>query len=161
MTLSDFATFSTAISGLAVTASLIYLALQTQQSAKHTRALILQGRVERVVGQHLAIANSDLVSSWIAENGDAPTPEKVRRRQFWLQSMAYDLSWEDTYSQFEAGLLGKEQFADFRAHIAQIVRAPALRSYFLNRPVPIAGPTAFHRFINSLLSESAVSLSDG
>jgi hypothetical protein len=74
--------------------------------------------------------------------------------------MAYDLSWEDTYSQFEAGLLGKEQFADFRAHIAQIVSAPGLRSYFLNRPLPIEGPTAFHRFINALLSESAVSPSD-
>ena len=40
MTLSDFATFCTAISGLAVTASLIYLGLQTYQSTKHTRALM-------------------------------------------------------------------------------------------------------------------------
>ena len=45
ITLIWFATFSTAISGLAVTASLIYLALQTHQNAKHTRALIHQGRV--------------------------------------------------------------------------------------------------------------------
>ena len=45
MTLSDFATFSTAISGLAVTASLIYLALQTHQNAKHTKALILEARM--------------------------------------------------------------------------------------------------------------------
>src|SRR5258708_991482 len=58
MTLSDFATFSTAISGLAVTASLIYLALQTHQNSKHSRALIQQGRAAQF---------QDLISQWAAD----------------------------------------------------------------------------------------------
>ncbi len=43
MTLLDFATFSTAISGIAVSVSLIYLIIQTRQNLRHTRALIHQG----------------------------------------------------------------------------------------------------------------------
>ncbi len=40
MTLADAASFSTAVSGFAVTASVIYLAIQTRQASRHTRALI-------------------------------------------------------------------------------------------------------------------------
>ncbi len=140
---------------MAVAGSLIYLGLQTHQAAKHTRALILQGRVERVLNHHLAIADSDLVTAWIIENGDTPTEENIRHRQFWLQGMAYDLSWEDTFAQYEAGLLGAEQFADFRAHIVTFLKAPALHRYFADRPLAARGPTKFHRFIDQLLAETA------
>ena len=156
MTLADLSSLGSLVSALAVAGSLIYLGLQTHQAAKHTRALILQGRVERVVNHHLAMAASDLVSAWIVENGDAPTAENIRRRQFWLQGMAYDLSWEDTFAQYDSGLLSAEQFADFRAHIATFLKAPALHRYFSNRPLPAQGPTKFHRFIKQVLTESAV-----
>ena len=155
MTLADLASLGSLISAVAVAGSLIYLGLQTHQAAKHTRALILQGRVERVVSHHLAIAESDLVSAWLIENGDAPTAENIRHRQFWLQGMAYDLSWEDTFAQHEAGLLGAEQFADFRAHIVTFLKAPALHRYFSDRPLPANGPTKFQRFIEQVLVEAA------
>ena len=155
MTLSDFAAIGSLVSGVAVLVSLIYLGLQVRESAKHTRALILQGRAERIVNHHLAIANSDLVAAWIIENGGTATPEGIRRRQFLLQGMAYDFSWEDTFGQYEAGLLGNEQFADFRAHLAIILRDPGLRNYFSNRPIPTSGPTKFHDFISQLLSEGS------
>ena len=44
MSLSDLAAIATVISGLAVLGSMIYLAQQTRQNSKHTRALIQQGR---------------------------------------------------------------------------------------------------------------------
>jgi hypothetical protein len=43
MTLSDISSIVGVISGLAVLGSLIYLAQQTRQNAKHTRALIQSG----------------------------------------------------------------------------------------------------------------------
>ena len=67
MTLSDLAAIGSLASGVAVLVSLIYLGLQVHQSAKHTRALILQGRAERIVTHHLTIANSDLVAAWIVD----------------------------------------------------------------------------------------------
>ena len=154
MSLSDLASVGSLVSGIAVLISLIYLSLQTRQNSKHTKALILQGRVERVVNHHLAIADQDLVAAWISENGGMATPEEIRRRQFWLQSIAYDVSWEDTFAQHEAGLLGNEQFADFRAHIAVILRHAGLHRFFSERPLPATGPTAFQQFIIKLLAET-------
>ena len=159
MTLSDIASIGSLVSGIAVLISLIYLGQQIRQNSRHTRALILQGRVDRVVSHHVAIASTDLVAAWIAENGSTPTPDEIRRRQFQLQGIAYNVSWEDTFVQHENGLLGEEQFADFRAQIALILRNPALHRYFAARPVPPGGPTRFHKFIGELLSETATARS--
>ena len=161
MSLSDLAALGSFVSGVAVLVSLVYLGLQTRQNSKHTKALILQGRVERIVGHHISIANPDLVSAWIIENGGTATPEEIRHRQFWLQGMAYDFSWEDTFAQHESGLISEEQFADFRAHVAVILKAPALHHYFSERPLPPSGPTAFQRFLNALLSETKVAVRAG
>jgi hypothetical protein len=73
--------------------------------------------------------------------------------------MVYDFSWEDTYSQHRFGLLGEEQFADFRAHIVIILREPALHRYFSQRPVPPDGPTGFQKFMNEVLAEVVPSAS--
>ena len=101
MTLSDFATFSTAISGLAVTASLIYLALQTHQSAKHTKALIHQGRASRIVELAMAATRSDLVEAAIAANGEEPTHEEIRRRNFEAFVVHSSLALKNRFSSIE------------------------------------------------------------
>src|SRR5580765_5709256 len=56
MSLSDLASIGSLVSGLAVLVSLIYLGLQTHQNAKHSRALIQQGRAARVADTALRIA---------------------------------------------------------------------------------------------------------
>jgi hypothetical protein len=157
MSLSDLASVGSFVSGVAVLISLIYLSLQVKQNSKHTRALILQGRAARITDQYLTLASSDLVSAWIVANGAPPTPEAVWRRQFVLQSMATDYSWEDTFCQYETGLLGEEQFGDFRAKLKVLLRDPALRSYFSQRPISKDGPTTFHKFVDELLSETTAS----
>src|ERR1700759_3954704 len=82
MTLSDFASLSTAISGVAVTVSLIYLIIQTRQNIRHTRALIHQGSSARTTAIVLANMEADASSAWLAGNGVTPTPTKIRRAQF-------------------------------------------------------------------------------
>ena len=155
MTLSDLASIGSFVSGIAVLASLIYVSLQVKQNSKHTRALILQGRAARITSQYLTLANAELSSAWIAASGVTPTPEMVRRRQFLLQGMATDYSWEDTFCQHEAGLLGEDQFGDFRAKLAVLLQDPGLRDYFRRRPISKGGPSNFHHFIGGLLSETA------
>ena len=157
MSLSDLASVGSFVSGAAVLISLIYLSVQVKQSSRHTRALIIQGRAARITGQYLTLASSDLVSAWIVANGAAPTPEAVWRRQFALQCMATDYSWEDTFCQYEVGLLGEDQFGDFRAKLKMLLRDPGLRSYFSQRSISKDGPTTFHRFVDELLSETAAS----
>jgi hypothetical protein len=82
MTLTEIASIATAISGFAVTISLIYVAIQTRQNVRHTRALIHQGTAARTTALLLGSMNADAAAAWIEGNGGTPTPELIRKRQF-------------------------------------------------------------------------------
>ena len=158
MTLSDIATFSTAISGLAVTASLIYLALQTHQNAKHTRALIQQGRVNGIVTQYIDMADADLAAAHIVGNGGIATPDEIRRRQFWLECVGTLVRLDDTFSQHEEGLVSDDQFARSRAHMVRLLMEPGVRKYFVETFArgDLGASTKFQKFISQLLAETEV-----
>lgn len=130
MSLSDFATFSTAISGLAVTASLIYLALQTHQNAKHTKALILEARTERSISQLVGFSDADKAAAWIVENGGQPTQEAIRQRQFFMHCTAIMMNMRDTFAQHDEGLLSDEQFALHNVDARLFLSQSAFRAYW-------------------------------
>jgi hypothetical protein len=155
MSLSDFATFSTAISGLAVTASLIYLALQTHQNAKHTKALIQQSRLERISHQSLAMADPELAKVWLVSNGIAATPEATAERQFRQICGAYYIGMEDTFHQYGDGLISEGQFKRFRERMVGIMKtAPGFRAYIAQRQKAELADS-FGEFIGSLIAQSA------
>ena len=130
MTLPEFATFSMAISGLAVTASLIYLALQTHQAAKHTKALIHQGNAARITEMANVFTNADMVAAIIVGNGGTPSPEEVQKRQFGYWCMALVVSMEDTFGQHEEGLISEDRFKSFRAGVTGGFMQPGMRRYW-------------------------------
>ena len=130
MTLSDFATFSTAISGLAVTASLIYLALQTHQAAKHTKALIQQGRIDRQIAELVGFSGDSVVAAYIEGNGGAPTPEAVRRHQYTIQCQARVNVMREAYTQHNERMLNEEQFGIACAAYADWLAQPGNRAHW-------------------------------
>src|SRR5580692_9448655 len=111
MVLSDLASMATAISGLAVTASLIYVGIQTKQNVRHTRALIHQGTAARTTNILLGFMNAEAVTAWIEGNGGTPTPELIKQRRFYYQCGIAMIAMEDYFSQHEDGLLSDEQFS--------------------------------------------------
>jgi len=85
MTLSELATLGSIVSSLAVAASLIYLGVQTHQAAKHTRALISQGRSARLSEFIAAFSETDRMAAILeVTSGTPPTPELIKRTQAWL-----------------------------------------------------------------------------
>ena len=130
MTLSDVATFSTAVSGLAVTGSLIYLALQTHQSSKHTRALLQQGQSNRVVSNLVALADPDLAKAWITGNGGTATPESVKALQFaqLCNALVYDM--QDFHNQHVDGLTSDEQFGGACVGYTTLLGQPGMAAYW-------------------------------
>jgi hypothetical protein len=152
MTLSDIASISSAISGVAVLISLIYLSLQTRQNSKHTRSLIQQGRIDRVVSYYMGMADRDIVAAHIHGNGGVATPETIQRRQFWLECVCMQANWQDTVSQYDEGLLSEDHFATFRVMIAPQLREPGVREFFLHGPIQDR-PTRFQQFISKFLAE--------
>ncbi len=130
MTLSDFATLITAISGIAVTASLIYLAIQTHQNSKHTRALLQQGQADRVVSALVALANPDLAEAWITGNGGTVSPTAVKGLQFAqiCNALVYDMS--DFYNQSRDGLAQGEQYEHACVGYSTLMQQPGMLAYW-------------------------------
>jgi hypothetical protein len=154
MSLSDLAAIGSLISGVAVLISLIYLARQMRQNTKHTRALIQQGRVERISNQQLKFAESDLAASWLVANGIKATPEAVQQRQFEQQCIVYFVGWDDTFSQYQEGLVSEEQFARFREQMVRMLRAnPGTCTFFKTAPVA-RGDGKLQAFVAALIDEA-------
>jgi len=112
MTLSDLASIGSLVSGVAVLVSLIYLAQQTQQNSRHTRALIQQGR---------AVPNSAYTFQWAAdaslteavmktEDSD-PTLDRVQFFRYFYTSMSVFAFFEDLFYQHREGLIDDQRHA--------------------------------------------------
>lgn len=154
MSLSDLASIGSLVSGIAVLVSLVYLAQQTRQNSKHTRALIQQGRLERITDQQMRLADGDLAAAWLIANGVEATPAAVQRRQFQQQCVAYYVGWDDTLSQYDEGLVSEEQFARFRGQMVNLLRAsPGMRAYFGSNPLSVSADR-LQTFVAGLLDEA-------
>jgi hypothetical protein len=130
MTLSDFATFTTAISGIAVTVSIVYLALQTHQNVKHTRALINQGRATLIAQMLQKQTDPEVAAAYLEGTGREATPDAVRRIQFQAYATSQMFGWQDSFSQHERGLLDDDIYRHMRASMDQAMRNPAFREAY-------------------------------
>src|ERR1700761_8567725 len=128
--LSEIASVATAISGFAVTISLIYLAIQTQQNVRHTRALIHQGTAARTTALLLGFMNAEVAASWIEGNGGTATPQAIRQRQFEHHCGSAMVAMEDYFTQHETGLLNHEQFARGRETFRALLKEQGMRAYW-------------------------------
>lgn len=131
MTLSDLAAIGSIVSSLAVAASLIYLGVQTHQAAKHTRALISQGRSARLSEFIATFSETDRMAAILeVTSGTSPTPELIKRTQARLYFQGCFAGWVDVFEQYQSGLLTEDQLADMRASISINLRSqPARQSW--------------------------------
>ena len=121
MSLSDLAALVSVVSGLAVLASLVYLAQQTRQNSQHTRALIQQGRVARSSDQILRFAMPELAPVYLKGLAGSTDMSELELFQFQGMFVAMLRSVEDTYFQFDLKLLDEQslqnQLTSFRSTI--------------------------------------------
>jgi len=154
MSLSEIASIATATSGLAVTVSLIYLAIQTRQNVRHTTALIQQGTAARTTNILLGRMNAEAVAIWIEGNGGTPTPELVREHQFHNQCGIAMIAMEDYFSQHELGLLSAEHFSRGSETFRNRLKEPGLRAYWMKeRDMLAKAAPGYCAYIDSLCTE--------
>ena len=130
MSLSDLAALGSFISGVAVLASLIYLAVQIQQNTKHTRALIHQGSAARTNAITIGLMPAEFCAAWIEGNGGKATPELIRLRQFNYHCATAINAMEDHHLQHLDGLTSNEQFARNCETFRALLQEPGLRSFW-------------------------------
>ena len=131
MSLADLASLGGLLSSLAVLVSLIYLGIQTHQNAKHSRALIQQGRAARVADTALRIAelrDSDGIDRCFLGERDVSAKDLAR---FANICRAVFMSAEDSFLQHEQGLLEQTAFKSFEASVRSGMGAPGVAAGWL------------------------------
>ena len=150
MTLSDLSSIVGMISGLAVLGSLVYLAQQTRQNAKHTRALIQQGRTEQIIATTTAFAeDASLAALRLRGDRGDTTLDAVQLFQYSMIRLALFFNWEDQFYQHAAGLLDGPRFAAMMKRIEAHFQSPGARlAYKQNR---MAFAPDFQSFMDSMM----------
>ena len=139
----------------AVAASLFYLGLQAHQNAKHARALIQAGRVDRLMNQMIGFSDADKCAAYLAGNGLEPTQDAVKKRQFMMQCLAQVATMLDVFTQHSSGLLSDEQFKGVCGTYRVWLREPGFRQQWLDRSA-VLGPEQpkFTVFVDGLLEDA-------
>lgn len=148
MTLTDIASLSTAVSGIVVTISLVYLALQVHQNTKHTRALIHQGRVAGIRELLIASTNPEIASVIVGQTLAHPTADDVKRQQFATWCAANFYGWQDSFVQHRKGLLDDDFFLQMKTAVIRTLSIPAARTEWETK-IRVPG-TAFAAFVDQL-----------
>ena len=160
MTLSDLSTIVGVISGLAVLGSLIYLAQQTRQNAKHTRALIQQGRSIQTSDTQLRLAEHPSLAEirYRGDEGD-PTLDRAQiARYFFVRAQAFS-NFEDQFHQRRDGLLDEDRFAATVKIFENQFQSPGVRLVWMG--MRTLSPTEFRSFVDDIMRRTRVSTWEG
>ncbi len=151
MSLADLSAIGTLLSSVAVLVSLIYLGLQMRQNTKHTRALIHQGRIERIIDFQLRSTEPTLAAAIIVGNGGQPTREAVLRHQFERSCWAACMSMEETFAQRAEGLIGDVQFDGLKRGITGMMSEPGMRRFWQTFRLQSPG-SRFGAFVDEIVA---------
>lgn len=128
MTLTDLAAVASVISSIAVAVSLIYLALQVRQAEKNQRALMQQGRADRVSDMVLRISEPNLADVFNKGMFDPGALSADEINRFVTISRSMLVSAEDSFLQHRAGMLDDQAFRSFAAGLRDLfATSPGLR----------------------------------
>ncbi len=156
MSLSDLASLASILSSIAVAVSLIYLGVQAHQNAKHTRALIHAGRVDRLMSQMIGFSDADKCAAYLAGNGKEPTPQAIQERQFFMQCLAQSGVMLDVFTQYKNGLLDDEQFNGVCGTYRVWLKEPGFRTLMIARNAEFKNlQPQFIAFVETLMKDEA------
>jgi hypothetical protein len=164
MSLSDLAALGSFVSGLAVLVSLVFLFFQmrqmneqVRQNTKHMSAQMWQAASDRGVNMMMALADPEQAAVHLLSNGKEATPEKIRERQFFLQTFAfYEIAVGEIFQQAAEGLIDPDRLARVRAHTVQILRQDPGSRHLLSvmMTADAARKDPFHDYLKTMIAEA-------
>jgi hypothetical protein len=151
MSLSDLANIGNLISSVAVLASVIYLALQVRQGARNQRSLMDRGRSENVSEWLRFIASPDIAPLVLRGHADDPTLNADERRRYLWCLYPLFLHYEDSFYQFQEGMLGVQQYESIRNQMGDSARYDGIRTAWSQ--IRDRFPEAFRDFADGFFRE--------
>jgi hypothetical protein len=152
MTFADLASIGNLTSGVAVLISLVYLGLQMRQSARHSQALIQQGRASRTMEILTRWAEFDWSEGMEACVRGSPDVDARDLRRFISLMRAYFVNYEDSFLQHREGLLEAAAFANVEAALYSTMTGPGHRAAW--KVVRGAFDRAFQDYLDGVIADT-------
>jgi hypothetical protein len=160
MTLSDLASLGSFVSGLAVLASLLYLAVQLRQARKHQQSLMRQGQTGRLLDLYMQIAGNEELATIFDKGRDVPNAAELSSTEYLRLAFVYrafTLSREESYLQYKAGLLDEATLESLKAATRRLLSVRGARAHWkINRD---NFSTDYAAWMDELLASTGVSAS--
>jgi hypothetical protein len=152
MTLSDLASLGSFVSGLAVVVTLIFLVLQMRQTNKNQKALMQQGRSDRLIQVSTLLADRYQSELWArATQGETGfTPGEIS--SLMRMNATWFWTYEDSFLQHRAGLLDDAGWATDLNSLRGMVADPGSRTAWRLLRGYAGGPYA--EFVDRLMADS-------
>lgn len=118
ITLSQLANIGELVGGVAVVASLVYLAIQIRQNTRTVRGSTLHQNTDLWVSMFLRLAEPGAARAYVAGMTANPDIEPLHYTQFFFICRAMFLGYENQYYQMRQGVLDRETYAAYQRSIA-------------------------------------------
>ena len=128
MTLEDIYFISQTIASVAVIASLVYLAIQTRQAARSSRAAMHESRATTVLRHIDKWTEADFSKVWFKGNTAAADMTDDEIRRYSGQVSGVIVMWEERFRQRREGMLDESRWASSELTISMMTRAPGFRA---------------------------------
>jgi hypothetical protein len=155
MSLTDLASLGSFVSAVAVLISLIYLSLQVKQAERNQQASIRATRVTRIVDIYMRLAEPELADAVIKASECAKdlTDRQIRQFAFYCGARFYNA--EDSFNQFQEGLLNQVTFDSMVGGLRTSLAEPGMRAFYKRQRARFGRD--FVEFADKLLAETALS----
>ena len=118
VTLSQLADIGELFGGIAVVASLVYLALQIRQNTKSVRSSTLHHNTDLWTDLFFRLAEPDVARAYVAGMSGQPDIRPLHFTQFFFICRAMFLAFENQYYQMRQGVLDIETYAGYEQSIS-------------------------------------------
>ncbi len=131
MTLSDLANIAEILGGIAVVASLVYLAVQIRQNTSTVRNSTLQSNTALWTSVFCNLAEPSIAEAYAAGLSGKADIKPLHYTQFFLLCRGMFVAFENQYYQFCQGTLDRETYEGYERTISsQILVFPGFRIWW-------------------------------
>lgn len=128
MTLEEIYYISQVVASVAVIAFLVYLALQTRQAARSTRAAMHENRAATVLRHIDKVTEPDFQPIWLKGLSASADMSDADVGKFILQASGWIVMWEERFRERKEGMLDENRWASSEATISGMTRSPGFRA---------------------------------
>jgi hypothetical protein len=153
LTLAELADFGELLGGVAVVASLVYLALQVRQNTRAVRGSTLHLNTDLWASLFLRLSDPGVAQAYVAGMAGAGDIKPLHYTQFYLVCKTMFLALEDQFYQARQGTLDPEIYAAYeRATSEQMLAFPGFRIWWQQTRATFS--PAFVERVDAMIAET-------